>query len=264
MLDRERLDALYICVPPFAHGPLEAAACERDLPFFVEKPLAVDWDTAAQIAQDVAARQLVTAVGYHWRYLDTTERAQELLSKTPARLALGYWLDGTPPPAWWSQEAQSGGQMIQQTTHIFDLARLLVGEVDHVQASGARTRRPDFPDADVDDVSLALLHFTSGALGSMASTCLLRWPHRIGLHLFGEGLAIELSEFELMVDVGRGRPVEQAQGDPFLREDRDFIDAVQGKLNRIRAPYAEALKTHWLTTAVAQAIHSGQPQDLGR
>src|SRR6266516_7255360 len=39
MLERERLDALYVCVPPFAHGPPELAAVEAGLPFFVEKPL---------------------------------------------------------------------------------------------------------------------------------------------------------------------------------------------------------------------------------
>lgn len=94
---------------------------EQKLPFFIEKPLATDLATAEGIAAGVATTGLVTAVGYHWRYLDTTERAQELLSN-PARLALGYWLDFTPPPAWWARREQSGGQMVEQTTHIFDLA----------------------------------------------------------------------------------------------------------------------------------------------
>src|SRR4029079_12695222 len=42
MLERERLDALYICVPPFAHGEPEAAALDHRLPFFVEKPPAAN------------------------------------------------------------------------------------------------------------------------------------------------------------------------------------------------------------------------------
>ncbi len=65
----------------------------------VEKPLATDLETAEEIARGVRERGLVTAVSYHWRYLDTTERARELLSRNPARLALGYWLDSTPPPS---------------------------------------------------------------------------------------------------------------------------------------------------------------------
>ena len=258
MLDKEELDALYICVPPFAHGEPELAAIDRGLPFFVEKPLAVDAETADTIGARVADTGLITAVGYHWRYLDTTEEARELLERNPARLALGYWLDSTPPPAWWRSQEQSGGQMVEQTTHIFDLARVLVGDVERVYAAGARTPRPAFPDMDVCDVSVATLHFKGGALGQMASTCLLNWPHRIGLHLFGDAMAIELSEFEIMVDVGRGRPVRPAQGDPFVREDRDFIDAVAGKANRIRAPYAEALRTHHLTTLAARSVQEGR------
>jgi predicted dehydrogenase len=262
MLDKEQLDALYICVPPFVHGGPELAAVERGIPFFVEKPLAADAETADTIGVRVAEAGLITAVGYHWRYLDTTEEARVLLDKNPARLALGYWLDGTPPPSWWHNQSQSGGQMVEQTTHIFDLARVLVGDVERVYAAGARTARPAFPDMDVCDVSAATLHFKSGALGQMASTCLLNWPHRVGLHLFCDAMAIELSEFEIMVDVGRGRPVRQAQGDPFVREDRDFIDAVVGKGNRIRAPYAEALRTHHLSTTASRSVREGRVLDV--
>ena len=262
MLAAGGLDAVYICVPPFAHGGPELACIEYHLPFFVEKPLATDQATAERIATAVAQRGLTTAVGYHWRYLDTTQEAAELLARNPARLALGYWIDSTPPPGWWPKQAESGGQMVEQTTHIFDLARVLVGDVTRVYAAGSRIEREAYPNADVDDVTTATLHFASGAVGNMASSCLLHWPHRIGLHLFCDGMAIELTEFEIMVDVGRGRPMRGAEGDPFLREDREFINAVQGKAADIRAPYAEALRTHHLTTAATQSIITGQAINL--
>lgn len=262
MLVAGGLDAVYICVPPFAHGAPELACIEHDLPFFVEKPLATDWVTAERIAAGIADRSLVSAVGYHWRYLDTTQEAGELLAQNPARLALGYWIDSTPPPGWWIKQAESGGQMLEQTTHIFDLARVLIGDVTKVYAAGAKTPRAEFAHADVHDVTAATLHFAGGAIGTMASSCLLRWPHRIGLHLFGDGLAIELSEFEIMVDVGRGRPTRHAEGDPFIREDREFINAVQGKAADVRAPYAEALRTHRVTTAATQSLLKDRPITL--
>jgi len=93
LLAAEDLDAVWLCVPPFAHGPLERAALERGLPFFVEKPLAADLSVAQAIADDVRARGLRTAVGYHWRYLDVVEQAQHLLRGTPPQLLLGQWLD---------------------------------------------------------------------------------------------------------------------------------------------------------------------------
>jgi predicted dehydrogenase len=264
MLEAEKLDAIYICTPPFAHGPAELACIERGLPFFVEKPLAANLETAEQIAAAAAKAGLVTATGYHWRYLDITEEAQEHLARNPARLITGHWLDSTPPPPWWISEAQSGGQMIEQTTHIFDLARLLVGEVEEVYAIAARTERVDYPECDICEASIAALRFATGAVGSISSTCLLRWPHRIGLHLFCDGMAIELTEFEIMVDIGQGRPVRTAQGDPFLCEDRDFITAVQGGPNRIRAPYPEALKTHRLATETARSAREHRPISLAR
>jgi len=60
-----------------------------------------------------------------------------------------------------------------------------------------------------------------------------------------------------MVDVGRGRPVRGAHGDPVWAEDRDFIDAVQGKENHIRCPYADAVETHRLALAVVESARSG-------
>ncbi len=263
MLAEERLDAIYICVPPHAHGAPELDAVGAGVPFFVEKPVAVDLETAEEIAAALAASPgLATAVGYHWRYLDIYERARTLLEENPARLALGYWLDATPPPGWWVRRGFSGGQTIEQATHVLDLARTLVGEVTTVYAASSRIERDGFPEADIDDVSAATLHFETGAVGSISSTCLLRWPHRIGLHTVSDGMMIELAEFEVMVDVGQGRPVTAAAGDPFVRADRDFVDAVQGKGDRIKVPYHEALKTHRLACAVARSAAEARPVEV--
>ncbi len=259
MLDAVAVDALYICVPPFAHGAPERAAIARNIPFFVEKPVALDIETAEAIAEAVAEAGLVTAVGYHWRYLDTVDEVRGILANNPARLLSGYWLDSTPPPVWWWHEDQSGGQMVEQTTHLLDLARYLVGDVTRAYGLAGHTARAAFPGLDVPTVSTASLLFESGAVANFASTCLLNWNHRVALHLFGDGLAIELTDRDLMVDVGRGRPVRGAEGDPVWREDRDFIDAVQGKENRIRCPYAEAVATHRLALAVVRSARTGEP-----
>ncbi len=264
MLAAVELDALYICVPPFAHGAPERAALAANLPFFVEKPVALDLTTAEDIAAAVAAAGLVTAVGYHWRYLDTVDEVRGLLAHNPARLMSGYWLDSTPPPIWWWREDMSGGQMVEQTTHLLDLARYLAGPVTRVYGMAGRTDRAGFPGLDVPTVSTASLQFESGAIANFAATCLLGWNHRVGLHLFGDRLAIELTDRDLMVDTGHGRPVRGAEGDPVWREDRDFIDAVQGRENRIRCPYAEAVATHRLALAVGESARTGQAIALDR
>ncbi|MDB5473558.1 MAG: hypothetical protein JWP99_861 [Devosia sp.] len=262
LLDGPDLDAVYICIPPFAHGEAERLAIGRGLPFFVEKPLSLDLATAEAIAEQVAAAGLVTAVGYHWRYIDTVEEARRRLAERPAQLVSGYWLDQTPPPQWWWHEDRSGGQMVEQTTHIIDLARYLVGEVTQVFGLASHQDRASFPGLDVPTASTASLRFASGAIGNIASTCILDWAHRVGLHIFAQGLALELTDHDLMVDVGSGRPVQHAQGDPVWREDRDFIDAVRGVGNRVRCPYGEALKTHRVALAISQSAREGKVVDL--
>ncbi len=257
MLAGVELDALYICVPPFAHGAPERAAIAAGLPFFVEKPISLDLATAEAIAAEVAAAGLITAVGYHWRYLDTVDEVRGLLAHTPARLMSGYWLDSTPPPQWWWHEDQSGGQMVEQTTHLLDLARYLAGDVAQVFGLADHSDRAGFPGLDVPTVSTATLRFASGAIANFASTCLLGWNHRVALHLFGDRMAIELTDHDLMVDVGRGRPVRGNHGDPVWHEDRDFIDAVRGGENRIRCPYAEAVATQRVALAVGQSARTG-------
>ncbi len=263
IIARERLDCVYVCVPPFAHGAIEAALIAAGLPFFVEKPLSLDITTAERLARQIEDRQLVTAVGYHWRYLDTVEEARGLLADKPATLVTGHWLDQTPPPQWWWRQDRSGGQVVEQATHLIDLARHLVGEVTEVYAQGAHsTPRDAFPGLDVATATAASLRFATGAVGTLSATCLLGWGHRIGLNLFGDALAIELSDRDIMVDVGRGRPVRQSEGDPVEREDRDFLNAVRGLPSRIRCPYKEALKTHRVALAISQSALSHRPVSI--
>lgn len=262
MLDAVRPDAVYVCVPPFAHGDPERALIDRDIPFFVEKPVSLDLQTAEEISAAIDAKGLVTGVGYHWRYLDIVDEARSLLKENPAQLLSGYWLDLTPPPKWWWKKDKSGGQMIEQATHLLDLVRFLVGEVTEVYGRAGHQERSDFPGLDVPTVTTASLAFETGVVANIASTCLLGWNHRVGLHIFADRLAIELTDREIMVDVGRGRPVRAADGDPVWREDRDFIDAVRGGESRIRCPYSEALVTHRLALAVMSSAQGGQPVRL--
>jgi predicted dehydrogenase len=233
-----------------AHGRVELEVVERGLPMFVEKPLAAELEPALRVAEAVQASGLITGVGYHWRWPDTVERARELLAGRPARLVAGSWLDATPPIDWWQRRTGSGGQLVEQ--------------IDEVSAYADRTDRAAFPDLDVDDVTAASVRFASGAVGSFTATCLLGWPHRVALHLFADGLALELTERQLMVTRGRDTAeVLVADGDPFVREDRAFVDAVQGREDRTRATYAEALRTHRVTTAAVRSAELGRPLPTG-
>ncbi len=250
LLHAERLDALYVCVPPHEHGAVEDAAVDLGLPLFVEKPLAPDLATAERLGERIEDARLLTSVGYHWRYLDLVERARDLLAGAPARMVRAAWLDKAPRVDWWARQEQSGGQTVEQATHLFDTARVLVGEVTGGSAIGSRS--PGGP-GDILDVCTAALRFESGAVGSFSNSCLLPRGFRIGLELVAPGLGLWLTEHRLVVSDGDGDSVIERQVDPIAAEDRAFVSAVRGEGDDVRASYAEALRTHRLVTSVAAA-----------
>lgn len=226
---------------------------------FVEKPISINRDTAVEIAGLISDRDLLTAVGHHWRYLPVVERARELLAGRPIRLISGAWLDKVPPVAWWARAEKSGGPVVEQAAHVIDLARHLGGEVDEVFAYGNGTP-PDAPDADVDGATTAVLRFASGAVGTLAATCVLGWKQRAGLEVYADGLALALTESELVVrDAGGAEVITCDPVSAHTAVDRAFVAAVRGEAEDVRVPYGEALRTHEVALAVAESVAAGRP-----
>jgi predicted dehydrogenase len=165
---------------------------------------------------------------------------------------------------WWTQRERSGGQVVEQATHLLDVMLDLVGDVEHVYAMGARTERPAFPEADVDDVTAATLRFAGGAVGSLAATALLPAKARAGLELVADGLRLELTETTLTVQDAAGQEVHEDSGEAKVRVDRAFVDAVRGEGDDVRAPYATALRTHRVACALAESAAAASPSTSPR
>ena len=259
-LDESDPDAVYVCVPPFAHGAAERAALKRALPLFVEKPVGIGLDDAEAIATLVEEVGVVTGTGYHWRTLDTVQRARELLGGTTPLLAHGYWLDKRPPVPWWGHRDKSGGQVIEQVAHVLDLSRFLLGEPASVSAAGVQT--DDVPDSDIDDATAALVRFANGPVGTFDATCALRAKHSTGLSIVAPGMHLQIGEESLIVDTGDGPETITPAVDPREQVDADFIAAVRGEIEQTRAPYAEAVASQRFAVAISEAARSGQPVEL--
>lgn len=260
LLDSD-LDAVYVCVPPFAHGPVEDAVVSAGLPMFVEKPLGLDRATPAKVAAAVADRDLLTSVGHHWRYASPVREAQRLLAGQQVRLVSGAWLDKVPPVTWWTRRDRSGGQVIEQAVHVLDLARLLAGEVTEVHAMADGQPPDGVEDADVDGATAVVLRFASGAVGSLVATCLLRRKHRAGLEVYADGLALTLAEDGMTAQVRdeepRWSPVDPDEAK--RAADSAFVDAVLGREPSALVPYAEAYRTHEVACAIAESVAGGRP-----
>jgi predicted dehydrogenase len=264
MLDEQHPDVAYVCVPPVAAVGVLERLVERAIPFLTEKPLAAtDADGPARIAAGVADRGLVTAVGYHLRGLEALAEVRERLAANPAHLFTARWLVSTPPPAWWHREASGGGQVVEQATHFYDLARLLVGEATVVGAASTREEPVVPADADVVDATAAVLRFETGAIGSFMNTRRIA-SAAIEVELAASDLLITIRKvgtdqraWEVVIDEGGSSRTIPPGRDPYEVQAAAFLDAVEsGDATRVLSSYADALRTDRLTRAVVAATGS--------
>jgi len=247
LLKKEKVDAAWITVPPAEHGEIENAFLEKGIPLFIEKPLSADRTTAQEIGRSIKAKGAIAAVGYHWRAMDTLPEVKSFLKKNPARMVLAAWHDSTPPPQWWRHQDTSGGQIVEQATHLFDLARYLLGEASLVESLAQKNPRPAFPDADVTDVSAALVRFPKGVPGVFSATCDLAGPVEIYVKLICEGAMVTITQQGTVFDLENQKVEKRLSSDPFLTENRAFLKAIQQKdPTLLYSSYEDALKTHAL------------------
>ena len=273
MLDTERPDAAWVCVPPDQHGALELALVERGVHLFVEKPLAADLETPLRISDAVRARGVVAGVAYHWRAMDTLSEVEDVIAANPVKLLTGHWHDSLPGPAWWRDERRGGGQVVEQATHLVDLSRRLLGEATVVAATADRHGHPDHPDMTVPDVSTAILRYDAGPVGAFTATCILGGTSAQEVRLFANDLAITIRQQGVLYEDARTKAVTATDGftgsrlwgvtatryvptgnDPFLEEDRAFLGAIRhGDPARLFSTYEDAVRTHRLTCAIRDA-----------
>jgi len=262
MLDEARPRVVYVAVPPHRAVAIGERLVARGIPFLTEKPLAADdADGPARLANAIEHAGLVVAVGYHLRALDIMSEVRDRLAAAPPRLVVARWLDTTPGPAWWGRAHEGGGQVVEQATHLYDLARWIMGEADVVGAASTRDPLGSPRGVDVADSSAAVLRFAGGAVGSFANTRRIA-SAVIEVEFVSDGLLTTLTkradrgqgDWHASFDDGTAIRAISAERDPYEIQAAAFLDAVEaGDPGRVLSTYGDALKTDRLTRAVVAA-----------
>jgi predicted dehydrogenase len=269
MLADAGLDALYVCLPPFAHGEPELMAIEAGLALYVEKPVALGMEVAHQVARAARAAGVVTAVGYQLRYLPSVRRARELLAGKPIGMLIGMYLSGLPQTPWWRVMSQSGGQMVEQATHTVDMMRFLAGEVTTVYAQYGLQALGGEPNIDIPDVSALTLHFANGAVATLSATCMLHHGMTRDLH------GVRVVARDLLLHVAGAVPGSVRHRDgttetlddggvgAMLLADAAFVDAVASRdQSRVLSSYEDGLRSAAVSWAANESARTGQPVTL--
>lgn len=257
MLDKEVLDAIFICIPPGAHTTQVADAAGVAKAVFVAKPVALDLDTAINAREAIEKNGVINQVGYMARYSDIADKARELIGDRKLNMGFGRFLCRMGPGhPWWGKFAVSGGQMLEQSTHVFDLLRYFLGDVEAVQAYG----KGDIYFADFEECTTCNMMFKSGAVGNLTSTCVARATGGFATELIGNDVYLKLTHDAKLQGNIDGNAIDYDGSETgYCRQVVEFIKAVEsGDQENIRTDYADAIKTLAVTIAANRSMKSGK------
>jgi predicted dehydrogenase len=206
------IDVVSIATPNFLHAPMAISAAAAGKHVFCEKPLSNTAADAERMCRAASAAGIVHAVNFNYRkvpaigFIARLIRAGRLGDIREFRAAfLQDWGNDTRIPRSWKFEADraGGGSLIGVGSHLIDLARHLVGELDRVVATTEiwvkERPRPasslpfdpvradaELAPVDVEDSAYFLTRFVSGAIGVFEiSRCAPGRKNQLALEIHG-------------------------------------------------------------------------------
>jgi len=259
MLQKEKPDVVFTCIPPSAHSTQVADAANTGAAVFVAKPVAQDLETAQKTLDAINDSGVINQVGYMARYSDISEKAKTLVGDITLTMGIGRFLTrmGANHP-WWGKYEVSRGQMVEQTTHVFDFIRYFLGDVDSVHAFGIKDVSNGI--ADFEECTVCNLKFTNGAVASVTSTCVARAHEGFASEIVGDDIYLKFTHDNgLRGHVGSESIDYNGTEAGYYRQIEQFVKAVDANdMGLVRSSYADALKTLAVTLAANRSLETGQ------
>jgi predicted dehydrogenase len=262
MLENEELDALFVCIPPFAHGDIEEKAARKGIHLMIEKPLGLDIEEVHKKAEVIKDSGIINASGYCLRYLDTVAKAKEYLKDKKIAMVRGHHIGSFVKTPWYRVQSQSGGQLVEQSTHSLDMIRYLGGEINNVYANMSLQVMGDIENIDIPDVTSVNFTFETGAVGHLDSS-FTQPDGRTGVEILGRNFRVVIDGTTLSIVEKEQTTVYKSKVNFYEEQDRTFIEAVRsGNQEIILASYEDGLKTLAVTLAANLSQQSGEPVKL--
>ena len=272
MLTDAKLDVLYVCLPPFAHhGQVEQAAAQG-IHLFLEKPIALEVPAGAAMVAAIEKAGVVSQVGFHFRFRQGVAQLRRMIADGsaghPTLFAGRFWCNMSGS-AWWRDKNRSGGQIVEQLIHIYDLAWHLFGEPASVTGRLENLTHRQVSDYSIEDTSIGTISFQNGALATVTgSNCAVPmnflgdWRvvcERALLDYRCTGqpwVAPDLSTLIRHDGEKENRNEFKEDADVYAAETNDFLTAIATN-GRTRTPVHDGLKSLRVVRAVVESAARG-------
>jgi len=284
LLDKAKPDGVVIANPNALHRETALACIARKIPAIVEKPIADTLGDARAIVEAATKANVPVLTGHHRRHNPIMQAARDLVASGALGAlvaANGTWLHRKPDDYFdmtWRREA-GGGPILINAIHDIDCLRMVVGEIESVQATASSKTR-GFP---VEDTAAAVLKFSNGAIGTFivsdATASPWNWestsresaitPYELENCFLIAGTRGGLSIPQLQhwsydkadsawADPLTRRTLPVRHADPYPRQLHHFARVIRGEEKPV-IDAAEGARTLAATLAIAESARAGTP-----
>ncbi|WP_145049147.1 Gfo/Idh/MocA family protein [Paenibacillus xylanexedens] len=171
----EGIDLISICLPPYEHAPIAVDFLNAGSHVLVEKPMASSLEECDLMIEAAQKSGKVLSVVAQNRFTNPIMKLKKMLdtglagSILHAQVDSFWWRGHCYYDLWWrgTWEKEGGGCTLNHAVHHIDALLWMMGRPDQVQAFMSNVAHDN---AEVEDISIAMLRYPNGALGQITSS----------------------------------------------------------------------------------------------
>lgn len=175
LLDNPNIDAVSICTPPFTHAQIAKDFLRAGKHVLVEKPMASslqECDEMIKVAKE--SSRLLSVVAQN-RFMNPIMKMSFLLKENiigkiaHAQVDSYWWRGHSYYDLWWrgTWEKEGGGCTLNHAVHHIDMLQWMMGMPKEIVAMTSNTLHDN---AEVEDLSVAILQYENGGLAQVTSS----------------------------------------------------------------------------------------------
>ncbi|THF76390.1 Gfo/Idh/MocA family protein [Cohnella fermenti] len=171
----EGIDLVSVCLPPYVHAEVAVDFLNAGSHVLVEKPMASSLEECDRMIEAAASSGKVLSVVAQNRFTNPIMKLKQVLDSGLAGPILHaqadsfWWRGHCYYDLWWrgTWEKEGGGCTLNHAVHHIDALLWMMGRPAEVQAFMSNVAHDN---AEVEDLSMAMLRYPNGSLGQITSS----------------------------------------------------------------------------------------------
>ncbi|MHA7964775.1 Gfo/Idh/MocA family protein [Paenibacillus sp. CAU 1782] len=172
---QDGIDLVSVCIPPFAHAPVTIDFLNAGSHVIVEKPMAASLKECDAMIEAAETSGRVLSVIAQNRFRNPIMKLKSVLDSglagniLHAQVDSFWWRGHCYYDLWWrgTWEKEGGGPTLNHAVHHMDALLWMLGRPSHIQAYMSNVAHDN---AEVEDLSIAILRYPGGSLGQVTSS----------------------------------------------------------------------------------------------